>query len=86
MTRSRLHATPIHMASYSWDQNLERLMSSLAEAREITRTLGNCPHARNDLNSMRALISIYILTGRIDWRFADDCLERLRTACYATSP
>lgn len=65
------------MAAY-WDQNLEWLMNNLAEARELARERRGYEQVRNDLNSMRAFISIYIRTGRVDRRLVSDCLMRLR--------
>jgi len=65
------------MATY-WDKNLELLMNSLTEARELAREHSNCSQVRNDLNSMRAFITIYVRTGRVDRRLVSDCLMRLR--------
>lgn len=70
------------MAAY-WDQNLEWLMNNLTEARELARERRGYEQVRNDLNSMRAFISIYIRTGRVDRRLVSDCLTRLRMATGA---
>lgn len=77
-----LPCLPKRTATY-WDNNLELLMNSLTEARELAREHRDCSRVRNDLNSLRAFISIYIRTGRVDRRLVSDCLMRLRMSTSA---